>query len=292
MYKINSNNLPVIVAMAAIAATLVLLPLVSFAQQGSGSGSSNGSGQSTQDRDQDRIQDPTTHDGDEPDQDRDQMRDQDRIQDPTVSNGVPDQDRDRTQDRDRIQDPTVGDGTPDQDRDQDRDRDRIHVDSPEALKNYIAEQRSAATSVAGNMMANGMQERNQERNQVQVAVNALLASEDLVGPLGPQISGIAAQIGSSTQAMMQVEERTQTRSWLRGLFFGGDRVAAETVRNQVQTNNERIQMIRQQLNDSSATAEVRAMLEEQLRNMEVEQERLRQFANEEDNTWGIFSWRF
>jgi hypothetical protein len=293
----NRTVAAVLVLSAFLIAGLVLAPQM-FAQGGNGggaggSGFGGSGGDLTQDRDQDRdrIQDPATYTGDEPIQDRDQDmlrdqdwdRDRDRIQDLMIRIGdepVQDQDQLRDRLRDQIEDP-----------DQDRDRDRIRVSDSEGLQEVISIGREASDDVANGLDAE-IRELSRNRNRVEVGVIALMVSQNMVGPYGQQISGIAQEIHGSHRTMIENEEQIQSRSMLSRFFFGGDRESAQTIQAHLRQNEERMEQIKQYLNDCECGEQVRNILQEQLRNMEEEHARLEDLADGEASRWGLFSWRF
>ncbi|MBW3022760.1 hypothetical protein KY308_01505, partial [Candidatus Woesearchaeota archaeon] len=83
----------------------------------------------------------------------------------------------------------------------------------------------------------------QNQNKVRLAVHALLASENLTGGIGPQISAIAIQFNNSVQATIRAEERIQNRSAIARFFAGGDAEDAAEIEQQVVANRARIQQL-------------------------------------------------
>lgn len=218
-----------------------------------GGGSTAGSGDQIQDRD--RVQDPTTHDGDEPLQTRDQLQDQ--------------------------------------------DRDRIHLNLETSTPPVGNAQQLQAT------IQNREQELNQEaagvaqqyrevvqnENRTRLAVQAIYASQDLLGSVGPQAIQLAAQINNSVQTTTNAEAAIRARSVWARVFFGGDKESAQIIQQTQEQNRARIQALTQ-LITSNAPAAVQATLLEQIRTMQEEQTRLGQLAQKESTQWGILSWRF
>ncbi len=128
--------------------------------------------------------------------------------------------------------------------------------------------------------------RNQ--NKVRLAVQSLLAAEELVGGFGTQVPQIAEEINTSVQATIRAEERINSRNSFLRFFAGGDEEAAQEIEEQVIQNQERIQQLQQLVEECDCDDEVRAMLQEQLQNMEQEQTRLQQLALNELNDKGLF----
>ena len=128
------------------------------------------------------------------------------------------------------------------------------------------------------------------QNKVRLAVQSLLAAEELMGGVGTQVSQIAEEINSSVQATIRAEERINSRNTVVRFFAGGDEEAAQEIEQQVIQNQERIQQLQQLVEGGDCDDEVRAVLQEQLQNVELEQTRLQQLALNELNEKGLFGW--
>lgn len=147
-----------------------------------------------------------------------------------------------------------------------------------------------ATSSAAS--AKGQAEAAEHASQVSVAVHALLASRDMLGGIGRQVSQAAQQINDSLATTTAAEARIHARGFFTSLFFGGDAKAADEIQQQVELNQSRIAQITQLLAQSSASADVRATLGTQLQVISQDQARLQVLAKQQKGLWGIFSWRF
>lgn len=139
-------------------------------------------------------------------------------------------------------------------------------------------------------MTSSKQKTYQNQNQVRLAVHALLAMENLTGGIGKNVSAIAREFNNSIQATLRAEERIQTRSGLVRLFVGGDEKAAEEIEQEVNRNRLRIQQLIQYMNNCDCGQQVKAMLQEQIQNMEQEQNRLEQLAQKEKSSKGLLGW--
>lgn len=128
------------------------------------------------------------------------------------------------------------------------------------------------------------------QNAVRLAVHSLLAMENRTGGIGPQISQIAREFNNSVQATIRAEERIQRRSRLLRLLVGGDEKTAEEIEQEVSRNQQRIQQLIQLREKCDCDEEIKAMLQEQIQNMEQEQTRLKQLAQAEKKIKGIFRW--
>ena len=74
------------------------------------------------------------------------------------------------------------------------------------------------------------------------------------------------------------------------VLFGGDREAARELAIQTAQNNARIAELHQLVSNATMNAEVRATIEDQIRIVEKEQERLQQLATKEQEDRGFFGW--
>ncbi len=129
-------------------------------------------------------------------------------------------------------------------------------------------------------------------NPVRLAVHSLLASKDLLGGIGAQVSVIAQQMNDSVATTTSAEAQIQSRGFFTKLFFGGDSEAAQTISQQVAENQQRIDDLTKLLNQANVSAEVQTTLKAQIAAIEAAQVRLQTLAQKEQSTWGLFSWRF
>ncbi len=164
--------------------------------------------------------------------------------------------------------------------------------------------RASDSEELGQMMQQMQQEMNQEfqglgtvqqnvyqnQNQVRLAVHSMFAMEDLVGEMGPQIREIARDFNNSVQTTIRAEEKVQERNLVIRFLFGGDEQVAKEIEQEVNLNKERIQTLKQLSEDCDCDEPVRAMLQENIQNIEQEQNRLQQLAQEEKNSKGLFGW--
>ncbi|MBW2996708.1 hypothetical protein KY349_00035 [Candidatus Woesearchaeota archaeon] len=130
--------------------------------------------------------------------------------------------------------------------------------------------------------------RNQ--NRVRLAVHALLEMKDELRGIGPQVSEVAKQYNNSVQATIRAEEQIKMRGGLRRFFAGGDHEAAAALEGQLNQNRQRLQQLQQLHEDCDCDEEVRAMMQEQIQNMEQEQNRLQELARNENKSKGLLGW--
>ena len=88
--------------------------------------------------------------------------------------------------------------------------------------------------------------------------------------------------------MRKLEDRIQSRNSFVRLLFGGDREAAQELATQAAQNNARIVELHQLISSAALDTEIRATIEDQLRIIQQEQERVQQLATREQEDRGIF----
>jgi type II secretory pathway pseudopilin PulG len=137
-------------------------------------------------------------------------------------------------------------------------------------------------------VSSGERDRIKNENEVRIAVTTLLDVEDLSGGIGRNVSAIARDFNNSASSVRKIEDRIQSRSSFVRLFFGGDQEAARELANQTAQNDARIVELRQLINNASLNSEVRATIEDQVRIIQLEQERLQQLSTREQKDRGLF----
>lgn len=161
------------------------------------------------------------------------------------------------------------------------DRNRVRTEENETAGER---QRAAENATPGG-------ERNTpDRNQVRLAVHALLAVENRTGGIGENVSAIAREINNSVQATDRAREQIQARHSIMRILFGGDRDAARLIRDEAQQNLERAAELRLSIGNCTCDNETRTMLQEQIRTIEQEQERLLALADAEFQHRGLIPW--
>lgn len=129
-------------------------------------------------------------------------------------------------------------------------------------------------------------------NPVRLAVHALLASKELVGGIGLQVSEIAKRMNDSVATTTNAEAKIQSRGFITRLLFGGDSAAAEVIAQEVAQNQARIDDLNKLLDEANVPADIQAILKAQITALQDTQARLEALARREQKMWGLFSWRF
>ncbi len=165
------------------------------------------------------------------------------------------------------------------------------VTSLEALKKSIEERKQELDDEEASSTPDA-QEVAKNANPVRLAVHALLASKDILGGIGGQVSQIAQQMNDSIATTTAAQADIQSRGFLTRLFFGGDKASANALNEAISQNAERIASLTTLLNQASTTADVKATIEAQIAAFQTAQTNLQALAAKEQSQWGIFSWRF
>ncbi len=129
-------------------------------------------------------------------------------------------------------------------------------------------------------------------NEVRLAVHALLASKDLLGGIGQQVSEIAKQMNGSVATTTSAEAQIESRGFLTKLLFGGDKEAAKVIDKEVERNQESITKLTELLDQANLSTGIQTALKAQITALEEAQARFRALAEKEQSRWGLFSWRF
>lgn len=129
-------------------------------------------------------------------------------------------------------------------------------------------------------------------NPVRLAVHSLLASKELLGGIGPQVSEIAKRMNDSIATTTNAEAKIESRSFLAKIFFGGDKRAAEAISKEAKRNQESVAKLTEILNKADLSMDIKAALEAQITALKEAQTRFQEIAEREQRTWGLFSWRF
>lgn len=161
----------------------------------------------------------------------------------------------------------------------------------EELREQVAEQERLNAAAAATSTSRAARIANENQNQVRATVHALLASEDLVGGIGPQVSAIAQEFNNSVNATITAETTIRGRGIIPHLLAGGNQGAAAAILAETERNQERIQDMERLLADCTACdGPTREYLQDRIRLMDQEQDRLRTLAQDEMGRKGFFGW--
>ena len=156
--------------------------------------------------------------------------------------------------------------------------------SIEQRKQQLQQEVASTTEADKNIVENA--------NPVRLAVHSLLASKDLLGGIGSQVSEIAKQMNDSVATTTNAEAKIQSRGFLTRFLFGGDSAAADVISQAVAQNQQRIDDLTKLLGGANVSADIQIVLKAQITALQTAQVRLLDLAQKEKSAWGLFSWRF
>ena len=171
-------------------------------------------------------------------------------------------------------------------------RQQTGANDTEQLKTMIRNKKQEMDQEIKNIKDKEQQKVYQNQNKVREAVHALLATEGLTGDIGPQVSAIAKEFNNSVEKTIKSEEKIQKRNKIVEFFFGGDEEASENILRETNKNKEKIQQLKNLYRECDCDEEVKNIIQEQIQNIEQEQNRLGQLAQEQKAKKGLFGWLF
>ena len=133
-------------------------------------------------------------------------------------------------------------------------------------------------------------EMNQNQKMAQIAVQTMEATASMFGSAEDDISQISAQIMNSLEITFRAEEQINNRNGFVKFIAGGDDASAELIEQQTIRNEERIRELNRILQESNLDPQAKAVLQEQIQNIEQEQLRLKTLAEEQKNNKGLLGW--
>lgn len=157
------------------------------------------------------------------------------------------------------------------------------------VRAVIAAQQQVHAQELENMSASE-QKVYRNQNAVRLAVHTLLSLGEEDGGIGGNVSAIASELNSSVQATIRAEERIHARRGLIRFFAGGDEVAAADLLEEVRANGARIRALNRCIGECDCDEETKAMLTQQVSNMEQELARLQALAQNETANKGVLGW--
>jgi len=207
---------------------------------------------------------------------------QDRVQDPSLHDG----NEDPVQDRDRIQDQTnIPEGAPTTQA-QSQEQSRLHT--TQDLEQYVRDQNKTRLQVS-----DGEGSQTQTRTEAQIAADAFVAAESLLGGSGARIREVAQEMNQATKNLATQEEALQDRSRVQLLLFGQDSDVVATMQQEMEQNQNRITELKQfMLNCEDCDQGATEVLVTQIQSMEREQNRLQDIVVDADKKVGLFGFLF
>ena len=138
----------------------------------------------------------------------------------------------------------------------------------EEAKNMVQQRKQEMTQEL-QTLTNVEQKVYKNQNKVREAVHALLAMEDLVKGIGPQVSEIAREFNNSVEKTVMAEEKIEKRNVFARFFMGGDKEAAGEIEVELNQNIQRLKQLKQ-LKETciDCDEEVKTMMQEQVQNVQ------------------------
>ena len=177
-----------------------------------------------------------------------------------------------------------------QDRDQDQVRTNVSTADESSSADLIRQRdRDTFFQQISLQEQNLSRDRDQDQVQADLALYALSISGNVTGSTGSELTRLADEVNSSYAAALQVEQQITTRSSFSRMLFGGDQEAAGLLIRYADQNQQRIQEMEQLLmNCSDCDPQVRLALEEQVKVLSREQNRLAVLGQQEQADRGLF----
>jgi len=166
----------------------------------------------------------------------------------------------------------------------------LRKQSAEGIRTLVQERRQQIDQEVENITRRARQIAYQNQNEVRLAVHALLEMENVTGGIGPQVREIARNFNNSVQATLNAEERVEARGGVIRFFAGGDFKSADVIDQEINQSRQRIQQLKQLRDTCPCPEDVKALMMEQIQNLEQEQGRLQGLAQAERESKGILGW--
>jgi len=130
----------------------------------------------------------------------------------------------------------------------------------------------------------------QNQKMAAVAVQTIESTASMFGKSEANISRISNEIKNSFEISTRAEERIRDRSGFVKFITGGDNEAAGLIVQEIARNENRIRELNRLIEESDFDSQTKAVLQDQVQNIEQEQLRLKALAQEELNNKGLFGW--
>jgi hypothetical protein len=143
-------------------------------------------------------------------------------------------------------------------------------------------------SVNGNATTTVHETRGNGSN-ISVFVQTLLNSSDRIGGIGPEVRVIAREQASSSERMERAREKIEARARLSNIFAGSDYENIGVLRREMTSTRNRIDRLNREL-EKVASSTVKAEIQTQINLLEEDQEKIRVFIQEHEDTFSLFGW--
>jgi hypothetical protein len=168
----------------------------------------------------------------------------------------------------------------------------LDMNERKVLRNQIKDKKEELKIETEQIKDNKRKMAEENQNRVRLAVHSMLAIKNTLNEnLGRQISEIARDFNNSVRNRVDYEERIQNRGWSSRMFAGGDLNTGMMLRddlNKTQRQLEHLTLIRDECTDCDE--EVLAIINEHIEDLNTEQTRLGQIADNEIKSKGLLGW--
>ena len=156
------------------------------------------------------------------------------------------------------------------------------IQALEQIQSKIQEKQEEVNSTMPNSTKN--------QKMAAVAVQTMETTASMFGKSEANVSRISNDIKNSFEISTRAEERIRGRSGFVKFLTGGDNEAAGLIVQEIARNENRIRELNRLIEDSDFDSQTKAVLQDQVQNIEQEQLRLKALAEEELNNKGLFGW--
>lgn len=126
--------------------------------------------------------------------------------------------------------------------------------------------------------------------QVRFAVQNMLQLRTNASGIGQNVSDFVHRLNQSEMVTTRAQTQIQTRNAFLRFFAGGDHDAAREIEQERIRTEAQLRVMTRLTQDCNCTNQTKQQLQEQLRLIEREQDRLRLIAQEELELKGLFGW--
>lgn len=157
-----------------------------------------------------------------------------------------------------------------------------YSNTEQQVRSVIQQKTQEVNSSMGNSLQN--------QKMAQVAVQTMETSASMFGKSEADISRISNEIKNSLEVTTRAEEQIKNRSEFVKFIVGGDNESAGLISQQTVRNEERLRELNRLILESDFNNQTKAILQEQVQNIEQEQLRLKTLAEQEMHNKGILGW--
>lgn len=130
----------------------------------------------------------------------------------------------------------------------------------------------------------------ENQNRLRGGAQNLMIMENMIGDNGEKVAIIAEDLNESAKNTLQFEEDFSERSGFKKFLFGQKKNIVKDFSEEIKNNEERIIELKELMNKSEVSLELRNILDEQFNNIKEEHGRMNMYFQEETKRKGILTW--